>query len=332
MDVQWDWVVALVAGGVCAGCFYQLKNQNNHRRAISQCQSFQAVSKLIDYMHENDIDTLELAAITGRVKALGTPIVSKYLNDVTGVMCEQSVVEHKRSWSYMHQDWCDDDNIISFAAQSIPFALTDGMKTIAVHSPNVTIDSPLQLVYDRFEPKSESNVFNHIFNFAVGSETKGFQYLEKILPVNTILTAVGTIKKSGDDLVISPPKQLPYVISRKSLVEIGEDLKQKTFTPKLVIFISGTIAISALSYIVWKKWKVYSDKRRLELLRAQVEEQRNNNTNVTQETCVVCLENPRGTVLIPCGHVCMCLVCSDGITQCPVCRTEVNRIIKTYNS
>ena len=90
-------------GGVCACCFYKLKNQNNHRRAISQCQSFQAVSKLIDYMHENDIDTLELAAITGRVRRRSErPLFSKYLNDVTGVMCEQSVVEHKRSWSYMH--------------------------------------------------------------------------------------------------------------------------------------------------------------------------------------------------------------------------------------
>lgn len=41
--------------------------------------------------------------------------------------------------------------------------------------------------------------------------------------------------------------------------------------------------------------------------------------------CTVCLTNNCTTVLIPCGHVCMCTSCSNNITQCPLCRCKFKR-------
>ena len=40
--------------------------------------------------------------------------------------------------------------------------------------------------------------------------------------------------------------------------------------------------------------------------------------------CVVCMENPKNQILIPCGHVCVCEACAKDIGDaCPLCRKEV---------
>jgi hypothetical protein len=49
--------------------------------------------------------------------------------------------------------------------------------------------------------------------------------------------------------------------------------------------------------------------------------------------CVVCMEAPRQTVLVPCGHHAMCVECTRGMLgpsssaqrRCPVCRVEVRK-------
>ena len=50
-------------------------------------------------------------------------------------------------------------------------------------------------------------------------------------------------------------------------------------------------------------------------------------------SCVVCLDAPRDSVLLPCGHFSMCMACAAQVLQaatqpgCPICRAEV----KAYN-
>lgn len=43
--------------------------------------------------------------------------------------------------------------------------------------------------------------------------------------------------------------------------------------------------------------------------------------------CVVCLENPRDEVLVPCGHMVLCHFCCEGIlastNECPMCRVQI---------
>jgi len=48
--------------------------------------------------------------------------------------------------------------------------------------------------------------------------------------------------------------------------------------------------------------------------------------------CIICFENPVATVFVPCGHSCCCIECSKNFkTECPVCRGNVEQVVRTYN-
>lgn len=40
--------------------------------------------------------------------------------------------------------------------------------------------------------------------------------------------------------------------------------------------------------------------------------------------CIVCMENPREIILLPCKHVCLCEDCAEKISRmCPVCNKRI---------
>ena len=50
--------------------------------------------------------------------------------------------------------------------------------------------------------------------------------------------------------------------------------------------------------------------------------------------CVVCMEETRSCLFLPCRHMCVCRVCADLImastADCPRCRTKVENIIDVF--
>ncbi|CAE7030141.1 LUL3 [Symbiodinium natans] len=52
--------------------------------------------------------------------------------------------------------------------------------------------------------------------------------------------------------------------------------------------------------------------------------------------CVVCLERPADTAVVPCGHLCLCQRCADAMrgqtTLCPMCRNEASSTVRIYRS
>lgn len=50
--------------------------------------------------------------------------------------------------------------------------------------------------------------------------------------------------------------------------------------------------------------------------------------------CIVCQENPKEIIYLPCGHFCLCKDCSNQIRKtqknCPVCRKQVKRTSRVY--
>ena len=48
-------------------------------------------------------------------------------------------------------------------------------------------------------------------------------------------------------------------------------------------------------------------------------------------SCVVCIDAPRAIALAPCGHLCLCVTCSAGISTCPVCCHAVTSMLRIYS-
>ena len=50
--------------------------------------------------------------------------------------------------------------------------------------------------------------------------------------------------------------------------------------------------------------------------------------------CVICLSAPSSHAMVPCGHLCMCVACSEqgAFAQCPICRGRVESTLKIHNS
>ena len=55
---------------------------------------------------------------------------------------------------------------------------------------------------------------------------------------------------------------------------------------------------------------------------------------MSEKKCVICMDAKIDTVCVPCGHRCLCVECSDLIMKqkkCPICRSNIDQIIKTYD-
>ncbi len=48
--------------------------------------------------------------------------------------------------------------------------------------------------------------------------------------------------------------------------------------------------------------------------------------------CVICIDRECCMIVLPCGHMCLCEKCSEGLKFCPVCRGSAQQTVKVYKS
>lgn len=49
-----------------------------------------------------------------------------------------------------------------------------------------------------------------------------------------------------------------------------------------------------------------------------------------EQVCVICRDEPKSVVLMPCRHLCLCIVCSGSVRTCPLCRKRIVNIMSVY--
>lgn len=49
-----------------------------------------------------------------------------------------------------------------------------------------------------------------------------------------------------------------------------------------------------------------------------------------EKNCVICLENPKNILFLPCKHISCCSECSSQVKECPMCRAKIDQKIETY--
>ncbi|RHY41775.1 hypothetical protein DYB34_008711 [Aphanomyces astaci] len=48
--------------------------------------------------------------------------------------------------------------------------------------------------------------------------------------------------------------------------------------------------------------------------------------------CVICMDEVRNAVCIPCGHLSSCFDCLSSASTCPICRTPIQSVVKIYTA
>eukprot|EP00906_Rhabdomonas_costata_P001501 RCo002497 len=68
--------------------------------------------------------------------------------------------------------------------------------------------------------------------------------------------------------------------------------------------------------------------------KAHPESDPDSSSSTTMGPCVVCCDLPVKVVFDPCGHLCCCLTCAEDVRSggCPICRSEIKRVIKVFAS
>ena len=49
-----------------------------------------------------------------------------------------------------------------------------------------------------------------------------------------------------------------------------------------------------------------------------------------EKLCPLCCERKINSIIIPCGHICICLQCSFNVDKCPICRGDITMRNKAY--
>ncbi len=53
-------------------------------------------------------------------------------------------------------------------------------------------------------------------------------------------------------------------------------------------------------------------------------------SNVSEEQCLICCDNKKCIVFLPCKHLSLCGKCSVDLKQCPVCRSDINESMRIF--
>lgn len=88
---------------------------------------------------------------------------------------------------------------------------------------------------------------------------------------------------------------------------------------KKMVFKLGAINIFNVNQIIIK------EKSNVHLLQEKKPEE---GFKDMEDVCIICCENPKTGVILPCKHNFMCMKCTQGLRICPICRNPIQKIFE----
>lgn len=264
----------------------------------------------------------ELFSSSNYFQAIGTVMVS---------LLTHSILFHR----------VDQKRVIQEFSNSVPFVLQESKTSVEVADALRADILDLETISDCFEPSSRT-LLDHVWGFISGIRHQGVQVTEKMLKEGAFITGVGelTSGKNKDGLKLQPPSNgSPFYLTALPLSSLIRKLDDEKRFYRFLAFICGGVGLVIVGIMTRKWWRERTRKLKEQTRRQQtssrIERQQSVQENERPEVqvCVVCCQNSRGIILLPCGHVCLCEDCSARITDfCPVCRAEIETKAVAYIS
>lgn len=304
--------------------------------------------KRLDSLSEQELSTLQdpIVSCSGKVSrfSAASQLRSETVSGVCGPIQLITTERMSMVWDSLLQDWRQRSETLTTIYRQVPFNLTSlstflKMSSIHIPSPpataNALIESGIQLptISSHFDPSASSKSFTQsTFDFLAGEKPIGIQTTERMLAFDTRITAIGMLNRNiqtGQFEILPLPKR-PVILSLLSHDQLIEE--QRSSTRWATYILVGSLMV--LSWFwgrrLYRRFRKWQDKRTIErLLR---EHKANNSTTSDGNMCVICFENARSCVFLPCGHFVACDGCANNghLDICPICRSEIKSTVKTF--
>lgn len=334
MDYLFDGII-LGFDAIAFGLVYHsYRFKKSAIKSIENVQFVEVDQKLVDHVASEPSKKLDYVLVRGKVIALSSPIRSINAWNTYGVVQKLTTREHLAT-RHNFGFWLDRERTIQEVCNSIPFALRSGNVDIEVADALSAHYLDLETISDVYEPTSGS-FWDHIWGFFTGVRPQGLQKTEEMVREGALLTGIGELALSEDQatLRLQPPQEgLPFFLTSLPLNTLSKRLEGEKQTLKYMSIFFGLIGVGIMGYMAHRWYKNRLAKKLEEEERLRLEKSRkarrqqargSNHVYTESELCVVCRENPKEIVLLPCGHVCICEDCSVDVPNlCPVCRAQI---------
>lgn len=226
--------------------------------------------------------------------------------------------------------WAEQRKLIHISCNEVPFRLTNGKLGVEIVDGLSADILDMDTVYDNYEPSSLS-FFDHIFGFFSGVRQKGMQTTEEVLRDGSFITAVGEIELDGNTIRLQPSSVAPMFLTtatRNTLLKKFEEAKSSMLFKVIICGTISAVLVGLITRKLYKRKKEEWEERRLreKLDKSRVQRRALARQQVftDEQRCVVCVDNPKEVICLPCGHVCLCENCAEKIKlNCPVCRSKI---------
>lgn len=344
-----DTLIALGGSlsGIFAACLYAYYKSKDGTATQIQCAETVRLGKELEQrLQASDNGCLAYAAVEGVVTDLGKTFTTSN-STKPGVILHTSLIEHKSKRTQGF--WSDVKKVLHESLDIAPFGLKEretGKTMIIVTEAGEAegLMDDLEVTHNQFIPSKTSAVQAGIDRL-FGEVCRGIQEREEMLVVGTSLMGIGEIFLEDGHLKLRPPQNggAKYFLTKLTKNQLVKLLRSQGQTVKVFSFIFGALAAGLLTVFFWRLLKRYQEHKKTQRdfddLRSATLRRRSQARNLdvsptsSEETCVVCLSNPREVVTLNCGHIAMCSDCAQMLPaphKCPVCRVPIDRFLPVY--
>lgn len=311
--------------GICLTEYYQFKKIST---ALKEAPQLAIDESLLERLKKSN-NKIQYGVIRGVVTPIGTPLKSVMSPSVTGVLQMLKLKEHSVARG-LAGFWAEQLKPIHISCNEVPFRLTNGKIGVEIVDGLSAEILDMDTVYDNYEP-SNLSLSDHVLSFFSGVRQRGMQTTEEVLRDGSFITAVGEIELDGNTMRLQPSSMAPMFLTtatRNTLLKKFEEAKSSMLFRVIVCGTISAVLAGLIARKIYKRkkkeWEERKLREKLEQSRAQRRALARQPVFNDEQRCVVCVDNPKEVICLPCGHVCLCENCAEKIhSSCPVCRSDI---------
>ncbi|EGD78295.1 hypothetical protein PTSG_09361 [Salpingoeca rosetta] len=306
-----------------------------------------------------------LAAVLGKLEPDGKPL---RVHDQDVMAWKNTVYEHSSArtsgiWSAKRSKLSQQESVCNMVFRD--------------HSSSAQVEGgswelPYQVTNNNFQP-ANVGVVAALFSSVAGRSIVGYETVDETVPVGLNVLGIGEFYLTSRGLMMRTSGRGVSLFTRDTLQDVINSAQARASLWRVMLLLCATLGTLCVVAIVRSELRrLHTQQERARQMarimqaraqqqhavrqhRAQQQERRqvlrqhraqqeqaardSDEANESPTNCNVCLDNACDTVIVPCGHMCMCSMCADRLLdlprsqhRCPVCRTHVDNIIPVFRS